>query len=414
MEKQLDELLRHALTPEDEPTFWLNQKILNQVKEQKKMLGRNKRRMPSVAAIAVLVLCLSSMTVYAAIKFLTPTEVAEEMQDKKLAEVFLSDEAVVINETQSFGSYNVTLLSIVSGELISDYPYYNAIDTVKTDRTYAVVAIEKADGTSMPNISEYEYGELEIFASPLIGDYNPAIYNIASMSGNYADTTEDGILYRLLECDNVEIFANHSLYICVTEGMFYNTDAYCYDYVTGSISRNEEYDGLNALFELPIDIAKANPEKANEYISGLGLEFDIIEEKLDLELDEKFEIKVTEGNEKGVEVAKFALQFVGNPYAWGESSLTEGTDCSGFTKSVFEYFGIELPHDSIKQKDIGIEISTLEYAMPGDLVFYDTPLHVAIYIGNGMVVHALPQNGICVSDVTFDEVSNIIRIVDVE
>lgn len=414
MENKLDELLRHALTPEDEPTFWLNQKVLNQVKEQKKMLGRDKRRMPSVAAIAVLVLCLSSVTVYAAIKFLTPAEVAEEMQDKKLAEVFLSDEAVEINETQNFGSYNVTLLSVISGELISDYLYYNAIDTVKTDRTYAVVAIEKADGTSMPNISEDRYGELEIFASPLISDYNPAIYNIASMSGNYADITKDGILYRLLECDNVEMFANHSLYICVTDGMFYNSDAYCYDYATGFISRNEEYDGLNALFELPLDIAKANPEKANEYIAGLGLESDIIEEKLDVELDENFEIKVTEGNEKGVEVAKFAIQFVGNPYVWGSDSLTEGTDSSGFIKSVYEHFGISLEHDSRKQREAGMEVDSVNTAKVGDLVFYDTPSHVAIYIGNGMIVHALPQNGICVSDMSFDEIISIRRIVDAE
>ena len=397
MEKQLDELLRHALTPEDEPTFWLNKKVFNQVKEQKKMLGRNKRRVPSVAAIAVLVLCLSSVTVYAAIKFLTPAEVVEEMQDEKLAEVFLSDKAVVINETQSFGDYNTTLLSIVSGELLSDYLYYNGTGTIKTDRTYAVVAIEKVDGTPMPNISEDGYGELEIFASPLIGDYNPAIYNIASMSGNYTDITADGILYRVLECDNVEMFADHSLYICVTDGMFYNTDAYCYDDATGFISRNEEYAGLNALFELPIDIAKANPEKATEYIESLGLESDINDEKLDVELEEVFE--VVENNTIGAEVAVYALQFVGNPYTWGASSLTEGADCSGFTKSVFEHFGIELPHDSIKQKDLGIEIHALEYAIPGDLVFYDIPSHVAIYIGNGKIVHASnKKDGIKISN----------------
>ncbi|MGN0426122.1 MAG: C40 family peptidase [Acetatifactor sp.] len=133
-----------------------------------------------------------------------------------------------------------------------------------------------------------------------------------------------------------------------------------------------------------------------------------------MELAEGFEIEVTEGNEIGAEAAEYALQFVGNPYAWGESSLTEGADCSGFTKSVFEHFGVEIPHDSTKQKDLGTEVSALEEAVPGDLVFYDTPAHVAIYIGNGMVVHALPQNGICVSDVNFDEVISIRRIVNAE
>lgn len=77
-------------------------------------------------------LCLSSVTVYAAIKLLTPAEVVEEMQDEKLSEVFLGDKAMVINETQSCGEYNATLLSIDSGELLSDYSYYNGTATIKT------------------------------------------------------------------------------------------------------------------------------------------------------------------------------------------------------------------------------------------------------------------------------------------
>ncbi len=411
MEDRLDDLLRHALTPEDEPNIWLNQKVLNRVKEQRKMVGKSKKRFPAAAVVAVLVLCLSSITVYAAIKFLPPAEVAEEMQDQKLAEVLLGDNTVVINETQNYGDYNATLLSIVSGELLSEYPYYNANGSIVADRTYAVVAIEKADGTPMPDTSEEAYGELEFFVSPLIGDYNPAFYNIASMSGNYADIVEDGILYRLLECDNVEKFAEHNLYLCVTDGAFYNEQAYCYDSSTGIISRNEKYDGLNALFELPIDSAKANPEKAAEYIASIGFEPDVTEGKQNVPLENNFEVETQEGNETGVVVAEYALQFVGNPYAWGESSLTEGTDSSGFTKSVFEHFGVELPHDSKMQDDLGVNVSTLEEAVPGDLIFYDTPAHVAIFIGKGMVVHALPQEGICISDVNFDEIISIRRII---
>ncbi len=411
MENRLDDLLRHALTPEDEPNIWLNQKVLNRVKEQRKMVGKSKKRFPAAAVVAVLVLCLSSVTVYAAIKLLTPAEVAEEMQDQKLAEVLLGDNTVVINETQNYGGYNATLLSIVSGELLSDYPYYNANGSIVADRTYAVVAIEKADGTPMPDTSEEAYGKLEFFVSPLIGDYNPAFYNIASMSGNYADIVEDGILYRLLECDNVEKFAEHNLYLCVTDGAFYNAQAYCYDSSTGIINRNEKYDGLNALFELPIDSVKANPEKAAEYIASIGFEPDVTEGKQNVPLENNFEVETQEGNETGVVVAEYALQFVGNPYAWGESSLTEGTDSSGFTKSVFEHFGVELPHDSKMQDDLGVNVSALEEAVPGDLIFYDTPAHVAIFIGKGRVVHALPQEGICISDVNFDEIISIRRII---
>ncbi len=414
MKRNYDELLKQALAPDDEPDFWLNQKIVNQAKEHREMTRRKKTRLPAAAIVAIMVMCLSSVTVYAALKYLHPAEVAEKMQDAKLSEIFLSEQATIINETQSYGDYNITLLSIVSGEMLSEYPYYNEKNSFVTNRTYAVVAIENANGISMPDTSEEGYGELEFFVSPLIGNYNPTMYNITSMSGNYTDMVEDGILYRLIECDNVEIFADHNLYLCVSEGMFYNAEAYNYDEQTGQIYRNETYKGLNALFDLPIDSARANPQKVAMYITSLELESDISKEKLDVDLEELFEVEVTEDNKKGVEVAEYALQFVGNPYAWGSDSLTEGADSSGFTKSVYAYFGISLPHDSREQNEFGTEVETLDATLPGDLVFYDTPSHVAIYIGDGMVVHSMPQSGICVSEVDFDEIISIKRLLNAE
>lgn len=313
----------------------------------------------------------------------------------------MGEQALIIDETQSYGDYRVTLLSIISGEMLSEYPHCSNGATA-ADRTYAVVAIENADGVPAP----------EFFVSPLIGGYNPAFYNIAGMSGNYTDMAEDGILYRLLECDNVEIFADHDLYLCVSEGMFYNKEAYCYDGLTGKISRNEEYEGLNALFGLPVDTAKANPEKAAEYMAGLGFEPDILMEKLNVGLGASFEVEAAEGNEEGAEAAGYALQFVGNPYAWGDDSLTEGTDSSGFTKSVYEHFAISLPHNSSRQRELGMKVETIENAEPGDLFFYETPNHVAIYIGDGLIVHAMPGQGICVSEADFDEISEIRRIIE--
>ncbi len=418
MEKEFDEVLKHALSPKDEPDFWLNQRILNQVKEQRIMTRRKKRRVSVATMVAALVLCFSSVTVYAAWKYLSASDVAQNVQDTRLAEAFMSEQARIINETQSYGDYCVTLLSIVSGEMLSTYSQgnvgVNENNDIPEDRTYAVVVIERVDGVPMPDTAEESYGELELFASVLIGGYNPAAYNIVSMSGNYADVTEDGILYRLLECDNVEIFADHDLYLCVSEGMFYNTKAYDYDEMTGQIRRNEAYEGLNALFELPLDITKADSEKATEYIASLELSSDISEEKLNVELEEGFEVEVTEENRAGAEVAEYALQFVGTPYVWGADSLTEGTDSSGFTKSVYEHFGASLAHDSRKQKELGTEVDTLENALPGDLVFYDTPSHVAIYIGDGLIVHSVPQDGICISQADFDEVAGIRRILNVE
>lgn len=92
----------------------------------------------------------------------------------------------------------------------------------------------------------------------------------------------------------------------------------------------------------------------------------------------------------GVDLANYALQFVGNPYVYGGTSLTNGADCSGFTLSVYAHFGISLPHSATAQSYYGTEVSLSELE-PGDLLFYGSEGdigHVAIYTGGGMVVHA--------------------------
>ncbi len=410
MDKRFDDALRRALAPNDEVNQRLKQKILHCVEEQGTMAEKQKMKLSVAAMAAVFLLCVSSVTVYGAWKYMSSSDIAGRVQDRKLAEAFRSEHAQNINEAQCYGEYRVTLLGIISGELLSEYPHYHADGSIDADRTYAVVAIENTDGTPMPDTSEESYGELEFFASPLICGYNPAWVNIANMSGNFTDITEEGILYRLLECDSVEIFADHDLYLCVSDGMFYNTEAYLYDELTGKISRNEEYEGLNALFSLPMDPSGANPEAAAEYMAGLGTEPDILTEKLYVELEGTFEVEASEGNEKGAAAAEYALQFVGNPYVWGEDSLTEGTDSSGFTMSVYGYLGISLPHSASGQRESGTEVDALENAKPGDLVFYETPSHVAIYIGDDMVVHAMPKTGICISEVDFDTIAEIRRM----
>ncbi len=102
-----------------------------------------------------------------------------------------------------------------------------------------------------------------------------------------------------------------------------------------------------------------------------------------------------------VELVEYAKQFLGNPYVWGGTSLTKGADCSGFVLSVFKKFGVTLPHYSGSQAKQGTKISASEL-QPGDLVFYTnssgTINHVAIYIGNGQVIHASsPKTGIKIS-----------------
>ena len=272
MKNDMDTLLKAALTPMDEPQAALNNRILCKVKERDQMESeRNfrRRRMPVAALIAVGVLIMGSITVVAAYQFLSPAEVATEVQDDALEQAFSGENAILVNETQEIAGYRITLLGSVSGKNISSYLTTDDSGNIKADRTYTVVAMEHADGTPMPDTSSEEYGKEPFFVSHYIQGLDPATYSIMSMGGGYTEFVKDGIQYRLLEMDNIEIFADHKIYVGVNTGSFYDGAAYHYEESTGAIYRNESYVGVNALFVLPVDPGKADPEAASAYLEEL-------------------------------------------------------------------------------------------------------------------------------------------------
>ena len=110
----------------------------------------------------------------------------------------------------------------------------------------------------------------------------------------------------------------------------------------------------------------------------------------------------------GSSIVDYATQFVGNPYVWGGTSLTSGADCSGFTQSVYAQFGYSLPRTSYEQQNWGTEVSYAD-AQPGDLICYGG--HVAIYMGNGQIVHASnSRDGIKISnDATYRTILSVRR-----
>ena len=302
MRKDIDELLQTALTPMDEPDGKLNNRILRIVKEREKMTERAKnyrRRIPAAAVAAACILVLCSGTVLAVYKYLSPTEVASEVENDALHKAFLSEDAILVNESQKSGGYRVTLLGSVAGRNISDFMVQNDRGEVEDNKIYTVVAIEHADGTPMPDTSSDEYGKQPFYASHYVRGLDPGKYSLMSMGGGYTEFVKDGIQYRLLEMDNIEMFADKGIYVGVSSGTFYEADAYKYDENTGEMSRNVSYAGVNALFTLPVDAEKADPEAAEAYLkeledswndSGEAVEKDVT----DLAVDEFMEMLTPE------------------------------------------------------------------------------------------------------------------------
>lgn len=289
MKHDMDQLLKKALSSKEEPDYWLNQKIIQKIqeKESENMSEKNRRfRIPAAAMIAAAVIVAGSASAYAAWRYLTPEQVAQTAEDQKLAAAFQGEDAVAVNEVQEYGNCRITLLGIVSGKNLSQYEGWDENGEVLADRTYVVTAIENVDGTPRPDTSEEEYGEEPLFVSPLIEGLNPAIYNSVTMDGGYFEMVEDGIQYRIAECNNVEMFADRQVYLCVNDGNFYNNEAYLYDETSGSISRNEAYQGVNALFTLPLDKGKADKEAADKYVKEFEEEWNQGEDSAEADIEE--------------------------------------------------------------------------------------------------------------------------------
>lgn len=162
------------------------------------------------------------------------------------------------------------------------------------------------------------------------------------------------------------------------------------------VSNNERYPVLKQIdgwVEIELE------EDSNAYVSS-----DFVDVRYALPQAIKFsplEEKSNAQTSARTQMVNYALQYLGNPYVWGGTSLTKGADCSGFTMSIYSKFGIGLPHYSGAQSNMGKSITSAEMK-PGDLLFYansrGTVNHVAMYIGNGQIVHAASRrSGIKIS-----------------
>lgn len=275
-DEKLDLILKQALSPEIDDCDVKIKTMDMERKENMINYEKNKNfkkssvkswKHAAAAAAAIAVTMVSSITAYAAWRYFSAKDVAAEIADNRLAQEFEQNNWMDECETQTYGNYDITLLGIVSGDEISSHLSKTDSGEIDGDKTYMAVAIAHSDGTPMPDSSKTD--EEQFYVSPYIEGLDPARYNASVMGGNNTLFVSDGIQYRLLETDNIECFADRKIYMGVSEGKAYDDKAYVYDSVSGDISRNESYEGVNALFTLSIDSNLADQKRAAEVIAAM-------------------------------------------------------------------------------------------------------------------------------------------------
>lgn len=275
-DEKLDLILKQALSPEIDDCDVKIKTMDMERKENMINYEKNKNfkkssvkswKHAAAAAAAIAVTMVSSITAYAAWRYFSAKDVAAEIADNRLAQEFEQNNWMDECETQTYGNYDITLLGIVSGDEISSHLSKTDSGEIDGDKTYMAVAIAHSDGTPMPDSSKTD--EEQFYVSPYIEGLDPARYNASVLGGNNTLFVSDGIQYRMLETDNIECFADRKIYMGVSEGEAYDDKAYVYDSVSGDISRNESYEGVNALFTLSIDSNLADQKKAAEVIASM-------------------------------------------------------------------------------------------------------------------------------------------------
>ncbi len=228
-------------------------------------------------------------------------------------------------------------------------------------------------------------------ACEILGETN-GFYQIKSgnaegyVSKDYIITGEEALIIAQTEARNMAKVVTNSLRV--------RSEATTDSQILASVNKDEEL----VVVEVLDGWLKVEVDNFTGYVSK-----DYVTTEVKLKTGNTMK-ELTYGNgvsDVRVDLVNYALQFVGNRYVWGGTSLTKGVDCSGFTMKVYQKYGISLPHYSASQPSYGKKITRAQL-QPGDLIFYASSGkidHVAIYIGNGQIVHAAnSRDGIKISN----------------
>lgn len=260
---------------------------------------------------------------------------------------------------------NIRAIAAEDGRLVGKLPRNAACEVIDTDDTWAHIKSGSVEG----------YVSLEYLLTGV-----PAKFKAEELAVTVAKVTTDGLNVR------AEANTESEVITLVAQGEELEVAAVEGDWVKVLLDDDEVFVSAEYV-EVSAELATA--VTMQELLYGQGI------------------------SDVRVDICQYAKEFIGNPYVWGGTSLTKGADCSGFVMSVFKKYGVNLPRNSRSQAGCGTTIKVSE-AKPGDLIFYakgKTINHVAIYIGNGQVVHASsPKTGIKISNVSYRTPFKAVRV----
>lgn len=228
--------------------------------KQKEENRMNPRKIFKVSVIAAVMTAILSVSVFAVYTLLTPGQAARHSGDYALAEAFGSEDALLIGDSVQTGEYKITLGGIVSGKGLTDY-----CEDVLEGKSYAVVSVEYADGRKIA-----QAGDTGLAFTPLVSGYKPWQLNAWTLGGGYQSFVYEGVDYYVFECANIEIFADRTVYLAVYEGMAPSSEIFAMD-GEGAISFKEGFSGAQALFTLPLDPSKADPDAVRKLLEDNDL-----------------------------------------------------------------------------------------------------------------------------------------------
>lgn len=262
MSKNIDELLYEVLKEEEAPSLRLNRQILRKACLEGNNMNMRKVNRVAAAAIALSIAMVGTVTTYATYRYLHPSQIASQVSDNNaLAKAFESEDAIEVNETQRSNGYEITLLGIVTGRGLEPYIPKEKIEEIQPEYTYAAFSIRKIDGSAIENRN--------FCIAPLIGGVPFMEGNAATLDVFSTCFVQDGILYELVQCDNLQIFADRGVWMSVVDFFGEERAAFQMDAATGAYSKVENYDGTSALFRLPLDGSKADKSAAEAYLDTI-------------------------------------------------------------------------------------------------------------------------------------------------